>query len=277
MRQHVKVSGKQVGDNIYLHVSAMSGFPDADQLRIADATAIANLKAGEHFNVVKLNLVGDELSFLNYPTFFDDPFPALAQSWRISISRKSVILRNYKESQNPPILHRKELLLVPEDPRFLKFAAITAEAESLGLFEEPNRIGFRDHWFRLIAERGYELVGETFVPLANASAFEADSNLNPDKSVQQHRTALSRQNFSAPVQALARHQLLRPGATFFDYGCGRGDDVRGLVAADVDATGWDAHFAADSQKRVAFIPFGGDGRLARHFRQRLQRMETLAN
>ena len=41
--------------------------------------------------------------------------------------------------------------------------------------------------------------------------------------------------------------------TFFDYGCGRGDDVRGLLANNIDATGWDPHFAADAEKRTADV------------------------
>ena len=66
-------------------------------------------------------------------------------------------------------------------------------------------------------------------------------------------TALSRSNFSAPVQALSRHGLIRPGVTFFDYGCGKGDDVRGLLANSIDATGWDPHFAANAEKRIADV------------------------
>lgn len=53
------------------------------------------------------------------------------------------------------------------------------------------------------------------------------------------------------MQALSRHGLVRQGITFFDYGCGRGDDVRGLIANGIDATGWDPHFAGDADKRVA--------------------------
>lgn len=243
--------GKMVGDHLYAHVSAISVLSPEQQSIIAQATEFSRLTPGEQFNVVKLHLQGDDLSLLDYPSFLDDPFPTLARSWRISLSRKSVVFRNYEESRNPPILHRKELLLPPNDPRIPQFSLVTESAESLGLFDEPNRIGFREHWYRLIAERGYELVGNEFLPLANATASQADSTFATGSNIQRHLTALSRYNFSAPVQALSRHGLIRPEVTFFDYGCGRGDDVRGLIANGVDATGWDPHFAADSDKRIA--------------------------
>jgi DNA phosphorothioation-associated putative methyltransferase len=38
-----------------------------------------------------------------------------------------------------------------------------------------------------------------------------------------------RYGFSAPVQSLARHGFLDGSYRLFDYGCGRGDDVRGLA------------------------------------------------
>lgn len=243
--------GKRVGGNVYVHISACPSLPPSQQSIIAQAAELVSPTAGNHFNVVKLSQHGDDLSLLDYPSFFDNPFPTLARSWRVSPASKSVVFRNYQESRNPPILHRKELLLPPGDLRIPEFALITESAESLGLFDEPNRIGFREHWYRLIAERGYELVGSEFLPLANATISQADTAHESGDSVQRHRTALSRYNFSAPVQALSRHGLVRPGVTFFDYGCGRGDDVRGLQANGIDATGWDPHFAADSEKHVA--------------------------
>jgi len=246
-------SGKRVHEHHYVHISAIPTLSPDQQSNISQAAEFAKLKPESDFNVVKLHRNGDELSLLCYPTFFDDPFPTLARSWRISLSRRAVVFRNYEDSRNPPILHRKELLLPPADPRIPGLSSITQSAECLGLFDEPNRIGFREHWYSLIAEHGYELVGHEFLPLANVATTEIDIDPNSCAGVQRHLTALSRQNFSAPVQALSRHGLIGPGVTFFDYGCGRGDDLRGLIANAVDATGWDPHFAAESDKRIADV------------------------
>jgi DNA phosphorothioation-associated putative methyltransferase len=166
------------------------------------------------------------------------------------LSRGSVVFRNYEESRNPPILHRKELLLPPSDPRIPTYQALTEAAESIGLFEDTNRIGFREHWYALIAERGYEISGGQLAPIANAIDAHEDAK-SDSYDIRRHLTALSRSNFSAPVQALLRHGLVSNSTTFFDYGCGKGDDIRGLLANGIDAAGWDPHYAVDAEKRAA--------------------------
>lgn len=243
--------GKRVGEHLYLHVSSHSLLPPAWQDLIGAAATKTRLSPEEHFNVVKIHRLFDELSLLSYPDFFSDPFPALARSWRINLSRKTTVFRTYEESRNPPILHRKELLLPPEDPRTSDFKVLTEAAESIGLFEDPNRIGFREHWLALINQRGYTLQDNQFIPLANTASEAIDIAEPQSSEIRRHLTALTRSNFSAPVQALSRHGLISTETTFFDYGCGRGDDVRGLIASGIDATGWDPHYATGAEKRVA--------------------------
>ena len=246
-------SGKRVGEHLYLHISALALLPPTWLSTVSNAIQLTMLKPELDYNVVKLHEDGDQLSLLDYPSFLEDPFPTLARSWRVSLSRGTTIFRTYVESRNPPILHRKELLLGPDNPRRPGFAEITEAAEAIGLFSDPHRIGFREHWYRLISERGYEIVGSEFVPLANALIpTESDASFE-STNVRRHLTALTRSGFSAPIQALARHGLLRPGVSFFDYGCGRGDDVRGLLANSIEATGWDPHFLSDAKKHVADV------------------------
>jgi DNA phosphorothioation-associated putative methyltransferase len=244
--------GKTVGVHLYLHTSGLSLLPQAWQGVIATAASIPNLKPDEHFNVIKLQRSGEELSLLHYPEFFEDPFPALARGWRINASTKAVIYRSYEDSRNPPILHRKELMLPPGDPRIAAFQEVTTAAESIGLFSDPNRIGFREHWHQLIAQSGYQLQHDQFIPVANANIADA-SKTEESSDIRRHLTALSRTNFSAPVQALLRQGLIDHQSTFFDYGCGRGDDVRGLIANGLDASGWDPHYAPSAEKRIASV------------------------
>ena len=243
----------RLGEHLYLHVSTTPTLSTGWQKRITQAAELASIVPETHFNVVKLHNDCDQLSLLDYPSFFEEPFPTLARGWKVSLSRNTVIFRNYEESRNPPILHRKELLLSPDDPHRPGFAAITESAEAIGLFAEPNRIGFREYWYRLIAERGYELVGNELIPLANTTVPTVNEGPADTANVQRHLTALSRSNFSAPVQALSRHGLIQPGVTFFDYGCGRGDDVRWLLANNIDPMGWDLHFATDVARRPADV------------------------
>jgi hypothetical protein len=71
--------------------------------------------------------------------------------------------------------------------------------------------------------------------------------------IARHLTALNRQSLSAPIQILNRFGFLNNGPTIFDYGCGRGDDVRGLNEAKVPAKGWDPYFASQAAIESADI------------------------
>lgn len=242
--------GKFVSDHVYLHISAFDRLPNAWRERITRAVQLAGVTENQDFNVVKLRLDGEELSLLSYPDFFAAAFPELSKSWRVRLSPESVIYRTYGDSLNPPILHRKELLLPPEHPDIAQYEALTSAAESLGLFDDTSRIGLREYWHQLIATRGYVVDGLQLVPIANASESEVVTT-DSAPGIQRHLTALSRSNFSAPVQALWRHELIDVNRTFFDYGCGKGDDVRGLLANGIDARGWDPYYCPNAEKRCA--------------------------
>jgi len=248
--------GKFVGGYLYLHTSALLLLPEKWQQVTEAAANLAALRHDTDFNVVKLSNEADELSLLDYGDFFDDPFPCLRRSWRVSLARATVVYRNYEESRNPPILHRKELLLPTSHPRQAEYRATTGSAESLCLFNETNRIGFRAQWQDMIAQRGYTLTNGAFVPIDSSASTELNGDepaLAPETTVRRHLTALSRSNFSVPVQALLRHALIGPDTTVFDYGCGKGDDVRNLCANGTQAIGWDPHYASDAPKHSARV------------------------
>jgi len=132
--------------------------------------------------------------------------------------------------------------------------ALTAACESVRLFDDPRRIGYRRQWEQLVRERGYRLVDHALLPIGNDEAIDDDADMgagaDPDAeqapsagpagwSAARHRTALSRHGFSAPIQSLARNGLLNGTHSLFDYGCGRGDDLRGLTDNGIEAQGWD--------------------------------------
>ena len=67
------------------------------------------------------------------------------------------------------------------------------------------------------------------------------------KSISRERTALFRARLSTPFQALLKHEYLQGEHTIFDYGCGRGDDLRLLEQGGIDARGWDPHYAPEEK------------------------------
>jgi len=55
--------------------------------------------------------------------------------------------------------------------------------------------------------------------------------------VQRHKTAIRRVEISRPIRLALEHQLLSDATTFFDYGCGHGDDITRLKQQGIDADG----------------------------------------
>lgn len=243
--------GKRVSGRLYVHRLAVPCL-DAPLVEMVSA-AMAACPAAVGANVLKIDEAAQLVSALEYPDFFEAPFPALLQAWHIRLCDRQVSYRSYAESGNPPILHRKELLLPPDHPGRQEFTALTAQAEALGLFEDSHLIGFARAWESRIARAGYCLSGHQLLPLGNDVRDEADDGDEDQGAIARHRTALSRSGLSAPVQALLRHELLTSDLTFFDYGCGRGDDVRNLQANGFAAQGWDPHYAAGEARVVADV------------------------
>ena len=250
--------GKTVGGRRYLHVDAASALDPAWTARLLDAEQRAGIRRAEHYNLIRIDVDDSRIALLNYPGFFDEPFPVLRESWRVDLTNGTVSYRTYADSLNPPILHRKELLLPADHPRRAECAALTAATEAIGLFDQPSRIGYQQQWLTLVREKGYRIAGHALIPLGNdeTESGEFDGRVTPPHvgwQAARQLTALARYGFSAPVQSLARHGFLDGRFSLFDYGCGRGDDVRGLTENGLAAAGWDPYYAPDQPIQPADI------------------------
>jgi DNA phosphorothioation-associated putative methyltransferase len=71
--------------------------------------------------------------------------------------------------------------------------------------------------------------------------------------VARHRTAMSRTALSRPLATAVTDQLLNSDMSVFDYGCGRGDDVRNLTTLGYSATGWDPNHRPQSERQEADV------------------------
>jgi hypothetical protein len=163
---------KSIAGRRYVHSDAFHILrPDA-LVKLAAAEHLAQAERGQRFNVARFDSSSDRISLLNYPAFFEDAFPALRESWQVDLGSNHVGYRTYQNSFNPPVPHRKELMLADDHPRRGEFEALTKMAESIGLFKDPTRIGFREQWIGLVRETGYRIVGHEFVPIANDETAE---------------------------------------------------------------------------------------------------------
>ncbi len=227
--------GKRVGAALYVHREAASWLAPELLERLETAIRLA----GEiTWNVAKI--VRGGASLLLYEDFDEVAFPALLRSTAVVLEGRKAKSLDYTASANPPILHRKELLLAPNDPRRPTFAALTRAAEEHGLFRQPNRIGTRRAWAKLIEDAGLELRGHVLVPKGA-----------PVVEVARHKTALSRRDLSQPVSLMLRWGVIERDSSVFDYGCGQGDDVAILSANGIEAFGWDPHHAPTGPRRPA--------------------------
>ena len=65
------------------------------------------------YDLIKISLDGKKVSLLRYRDFEDMPHPELIYSVRVFLPTSTYTIRDYSNSLNPPILHRKETLIDP--------------------------------------------------------------------------------------------------------------------------------------------------------------------
>ncbi|TWX72210.1 DNA phosphorothioation-associated putative methyltransferase [Colwellia sp. C1TZA3] len=233
--------GKKLPDSVYFHKDTFSDIPAVLSTFIKIVAKALKID-DDNWNLIKVFRKDFRLSLLNYPLFFEDSYPALEQSVNVDLKKLSHRVTSYSEQENPPILHRKETMVSKGHESYNHFCILTQEGEAAGLYENSRMIGFKNSWERLIVKHGYELVdGRLF----RSSA--VISNIESEKEIDRHKTAIVRHELSAPMKTLAKNGFLSGEYSIFDYGCGRGDDLRELEAHGLDALGWDPKFCPDSE------------------------------
>jgi DNA phosphorothioation-associated putative methyltransferase len=72
-------------------------------------------------------------------------------------------------------------------------------------------------------------------------------------AIRRHKTAIRRGDYSRPVKCLLRDGLLNASTSFFDYGCGRGEDLELLAVGGFACAGWDPAYRPDAPRREADV------------------------
>ncbi len=234
--------GKRVGGFVYVHRDALAAAGE----RVADTVGRAAAPRPDlEWNVAKVAdtpATAGKVSLLLYEDFSSSAFPALLRAAALDAAGGTFVVTDYSARDNPPILHRKETLLSPDDPRIPAFRAITAKAEERGLFRDTKTIGTRRAWERLLKDAGLRTEGGLLLEEGQEAV-----------AVSREKTAMTRTGLSQPVGLMVRYGMLGKDAEMFDYGCGRGDDVSTLLANGYAAFGWDPSFRPDGERRRAEI------------------------
>src|ERR1700753_2422237 len=117
MSSYLGPPSKVVASRHYSHVAVFHSLPASFQELANRAIALAGVRLDIDFNVIRIDTREQSVALLDYPTFDSEACPRLRRSWKVSMVRLSVGFRTYADSLNPPILHRKELLIATDDPR----------------------------------------------------------------------------------------------------------------------------------------------------------------
>ncbi|NJS11800.1 MAG: DNA phosphorothioation-associated putative methyltransferase [Microcoleus sp. CSU_2_2] len=243
---HQSTVGKKLPTAFYVHVSALSALTSI--LKIYENCARRNLDNIDEATIVKFNLRQPKISYLFYPDFDTEAHPALQTSIQINLETGEVKYLDYSNSENPPVLHRKETFVTTDYPHYHKFAQLTRSEEKWGLLDNTSAIGTRAGWLKYLGYCGVEIQDHAVVELLKAE----NSELSIPK-IDRHKAALVRNSVSKPLRLVLESDLFMDGATFFDYGCGYGGDIKYIFEQGYSASGWDPYYQPDSLKVSADI------------------------
>jgi DNA phosphorothioation-associated putative methyltransferase len=156
--------GKLLPNALYVHRSALDELEPL--LRVYEGCARAYLGEIEGANVIKLDRFSGKISYLAYPDFETDPHPVLATCVKLNMRSRQIDFYDYRQSDNPPVLHRKEAFLAPDHPLYAKFARLTRQEERHGLLDDVATIGTRAGLQARLANAGCRLAGHRLVRAA---------------------------------------------------------------------------------------------------------------
>ena len=153
--------GKVLPDAVYVHAEYVAQLPPL--VRVYEGAGRALLGTVADATIVKLSRATRRISYLAYPEFERQAHPALATSLRADLRTFHVKWRDFRDSTNPPVLHRKETFVPAVHPTREKFARLTRQEERLGLYDEPTLIGTRAGWQRALDAARVSVAGHRVV------------------------------------------------------------------------------------------------------------------
>lgn len=163
-------TGKVTPDALYVHVTALPSLPPL--LRVYEGCARALTGTITNATLVKLHRLTPKVSYLVYPCFDKEPHPALHVSIRANLKTLDVKYRDFRNFDNPPILHRKETFVTADYPGRATFERLTSQEERHGLLDNPAAIGTKLAWHARVKAAGWRISGHRLLRLKSISANE---------------------------------------------------------------------------------------------------------
>lgn len=153
--------GKRTPEALYVHTSALGDLPPL--LRVYEGCGRALAGTVDGATLLKLHRTKAQVSYLEYPDFDRDPHPTIATVVIARLPQLDITFRDFRQSENPPILHRKETFVPDGYPGRDKFARLTRQEDRAGVLDDPARIGTRARWEERLADHGVTLRGHRLI------------------------------------------------------------------------------------------------------------------
>ena len=158
--------GKLVDNALIVHRTALDDLPP--MLRIYEGCARAYLGEIDDANVVKLHRYSGKVSYLACPDFDAAPHPVVRRAIKLALRTLHMDCRNYRDEENPPILDRKDLLVGADYPSYDKFARLSQQETSYGIFADLTNLPRLGHLAQQLEDAGLALRGHRLVAKSDA-------------------------------------------------------------------------------------------------------------
>jgi DNA phosphorothioation-associated putative methyltransferase len=152
--------GQQRPNSLWVHVSALDQLDPL--LRLYEGCAARTIGRPEEATAVKFHIQNPKITYLVIPNFDKVAHPPLKTAMTIPLQDLRVRYRDY-DPDNPPVLHQKDQLLMPDYPDYGKFAKLSQQERNWGLLDDVKAIFYQRGWQQCLAQNGAELRGHRVV------------------------------------------------------------------------------------------------------------------
>lgn len=155
--------GKLMPTALYVHAAGLGRL--APILRVYEGCAQVLSGVVEGTTIIKLRRHEPKISYLAYPAFDGAAHPELAFSVRVDLQSFGIKYRDFRDTENPPVLHRKELFVPHDYPERNAFAELSTEEAAHGLLDDTQAIGLKKQWDDVLRKKGWDVRGHKLIRL----------------------------------------------------------------------------------------------------------------
>lgn len=178
--------GKKFKNSFVIHIDCIEKLPTL--LRLYEGCASRTVGRLEGANVVKFALQEAKISYLTYADFDEVAHPLLQERLDVYLGRLRVSHQDYQETENPPILHEKDLLVGPDYPLYEKFAQLSQKERDRGLLDDYGPIRTLRGWEKRLEEYCSQVKGHQLFWRKDCDAYKLKFLQSQTKARQRQRS-----------------------------------------------------------------------------------------